>query len=86
MHSDVTLEMAWTVIPALILVAITVPTVHTIIRTQPDKLAGGNARGQGHRASMVVGIQISDARAWKLPTNSTFRADRPIHLEMSRTT
>ncbi len=37
MHSDVTLEMLWTVIPALILVAITVPTVHTIIRTQPDQ-------------------------------------------------
>ncbi len=37
MHSDVTLEMLWTVIPAVILVAITVPTVHTIIRTQPDK-------------------------------------------------
>ena len=37
MHSDVTLEMLWTVIPALILVAITVPTVHTIIRTQPNK-------------------------------------------------
>jgi cytochrome c oxidase subunit 2 len=35
MHSDVTLEMLWTVIPAVILVAITVPTVHTIIRTQP---------------------------------------------------
>lgn len=37
MHSDVTLEMLWTVIPAVILVAITVPTVHTIIQTQPDK-------------------------------------------------
>jgi cytochrome c oxidase subunit 2 len=37
MHSDVTLEMLWTVIPALILLAITVPTVHTIIKTQPDK-------------------------------------------------
>jgi cytochrome c oxidase subunit 2 len=36
-HSDVTLEMLWTVIPALILVAITIPTVHAIIRTQPDK-------------------------------------------------
>jgi cytochrome c oxidase subunit II len=36
MHSDVTLEMLWTVIPAVILVAITVPTVHTIIRTQPN--------------------------------------------------
>jgi cytochrome c oxidase subunit II len=37
MHSDVTPEMLWTVIPAVILVAITIPTVHTIIRTQPDK-------------------------------------------------
>jgi cytochrome c oxidase subunit 2 len=37
MHHDITLETLWTVIPALILVAITVPTVHTIIRTQPDK-------------------------------------------------
>jgi len=36
-HSDVYLEMAWTIIPALILVAITVPTVHTVIRSQPDK-------------------------------------------------
>jgi cytochrome c oxidase subunit II len=35
-HSDVYLEMAWTVIPAIILLAITVPTVHTVIRTQPD--------------------------------------------------
>jgi cytochrome c oxidase subunit II len=41
MHSDVTLEMLWTVIPALILVAITIPTVHTIIRTQPDKWPAG---------------------------------------------
>jgi cytochrome c oxidase subunit 2 len=37
MHHDITLETLWTVIPAVILVAITVPTVHTIIRTQPDK-------------------------------------------------
>ena len=34
-HSDMYLEMAWTIIPALILLAITVPTVRTIIRTQP---------------------------------------------------
>jgi cytochrome c oxidase subunit II len=34
-HSDMYLEMAWTIIPALILLAITVPTVRVIIRTQP---------------------------------------------------
>jgi cytochrome c oxidase subunit II len=34
-HSDIFLEFAWTVIPALILVAITIPTVTTIVRTQP---------------------------------------------------
>ncbi len=34
-HSDMYLEMAWTIIPALILLAITVPTVRTIIKTQP---------------------------------------------------
>ncbi|MGH7934389.1 MAG: cytochrome c oxidase subunit II [Candidatus Binataceae bacterium] len=36
-HSSLYLELAWTVIPALILIAITVPTVHTIVRTQPDR-------------------------------------------------
>src|SRR5690242_18896147 len=34
-HSDMYLEMAWTIIPALILLAITVPTVRVIIKTQP---------------------------------------------------
>src|SRR5580658_964927 len=36
MHHDLTLEALWTVIPAIILIAITLPTVHTIIRTQPN--------------------------------------------------
>lgn len=35
-HHDVYLEMAWTIIPSIIVVAITVPTVRTIIKTQPD--------------------------------------------------
>jgi cytochrome c oxidase subunit 2 len=34
--SDIRLEVAWTAIPALILVCITVPTVRTIWATQPD--------------------------------------------------
>ena len=35
-HSDVYLEMAWTVIPSIIVVMITVPTVRVIMQTQPD--------------------------------------------------
>ena len=35
--SDLRLEVAWTAIPALILVFIAVPTVRAIWRTQPDK-------------------------------------------------
>jgi len=34
--SDIRLEIAWTAIPALILVFITVPTIRTIWATQPD--------------------------------------------------
>ena len=36
-HSDVFLEMAWTIVPAIIVIAIIVPTVRTIIQTQPDQ-------------------------------------------------
>jgi len=35
-ESDMYLELAWTIIPSLILIAITVPTVRAIIATQPD--------------------------------------------------
>ncbi len=35
--SDLRLEVAWTAIPALILVMISVPTIRTIWQTQPDK-------------------------------------------------
>ncbi|HKV53909.1 MAG TPA: cytochrome c oxidase subunit II [Candidatus Binataceae bacterium] len=34
-HSDMYLELAWTIVPALILLAITIPTVRTIVQTQP---------------------------------------------------
>ena len=36
-HHDLWLELAWTIIPAIIVVLITVPTVRTIIQTQPDR-------------------------------------------------
>src|SRR5438105_6874732 len=33
-HGNTTLELAWTIIPALILIIIAIPTVRTIFRTQ----------------------------------------------------
>jgi cytochrome c oxidase subunit 2 len=36
-HHDLWLEMAWTIIPSILVIFITVPTVRTIIQTQPDK-------------------------------------------------
>lgn len=38
-ESDLMLELAWTVGPALILMFITIPTIHTIMKTQPSKWA-----------------------------------------------
>lgn len=36
-HHDLWLEMLWTIIPSILVVFITVPTVRAIIQTQPDK-------------------------------------------------
>jgi cytochrome c oxidase subunit 2 len=36
-HHDLILELAWTIIPSIIVVVITVPTVRAIIQTQPEK-------------------------------------------------
>jgi cytochrome c oxidase subunit II len=81
MHSDVTLEMAWTVIPAIILVAITVPTVHAIIRTQPDSWPADTLR-----------VRVIAHQWWwefRYPTLGVETADEvhipagvPIHFEM----
>jgi len=40
-HGNTTLEIAWTVIPAVILVIIAIPTVRTIFRTQQNAPADG---------------------------------------------
>jgi cytochrome c oxidase subunit II len=80
-HSDVFLEMAWTVIPALILVAITVPTVRTIIRTQPDRWPADQLQIKviAHQwwwefHYPTLGVQTADEL--HIPTG------RPIHFEL----
>jgi cytochrome c oxidase subunit II len=80
-HSDVTLEMLWTVIPAIILVAITVPTVHTIIRTQPD-----------HWPADTLRVRVIAHQWWwefRYPTLGVVTADevhipagQAVHFEM----
>src|SRR4029077_18805459 len=37
--SDIDLDMLWTIIPSIIVVVITVPTVRVIMQTQPDHWA-----------------------------------------------
>ena len=74
MHSDVTLEMLWTVIPAVILVAITVPTVHTIIRTQPDKWPADTLEVRVIAHQWWWEFKYPIARCAKRPTKSTSRA------------
>ena len=56
-HGNTTVEIIWTIIPALILAAIAVPTVRGIFQTNchPDRRC---ARGPGYRASMVVGVPL----------------------------
>jgi cytochrome c oxidase subunit II len=80
-HSDMYLEVAWTVIPAIILIAITVPTVHTIIQTQPDRWAANalQVRVLAHQwwwefNYPTLGVETADEV--HIPT------DRPIHFEL----
>ena len=42
-HGNTTLEIAWTLIPAIILIVIAVPTVRAIFRTQADKRSAPGA-------------------------------------------
>ena len=57
-HGNTTLEITWTIVPALILVFIAIPTVRTIFRTQARR-AKRCAAGRGNRAPVVVGVSLS---------------------------
>ena len=80
-HADLYLEVGWTLIPALILLAITVPTVRTIIRTQPYSWSPNTLR-----------IKVIAHQWWwefRYPTLGVITADelhipagRQIHFEL----
>jgi cytochrome c oxidase subunit II len=80
-HHDTYLELAWTVIPALILVAITVPTVRAIVRTQPSSWPADTlqVRVIAHQwwwefQYPTLGVETGDE--FHIPIN------RQIHFEM----
>jgi len=80
-ESDVYLEFAWTIIPSLILVAITVPTVRAIIATQPDRWPADTlqVRVVAHQwwwefNYPTLGVETADE--FHIPAN------RQIHFEM----
>ncbi len=80
-HGGVALELAWTVIPAFILLAITWPTVKTIVRTQPE-----------HWPANTLTVRVVARQWWwefQYPTLGVNVADefhipinRPIHFEL----
>ena len=73
--SDIRLEVLWTAIPALILVAITVPTIRTIWATQPD-----------HWPKDALEIQVIAHQWWwefRYPQYGIDTADE-VHLQAGR--
>ena len=73
--SDIRLEVAWTAIPALILVFITVPTIRTIWATQPD-----------HWPSDVLTVKVIAHQWWwefQYPQYGIDTADE-VHLQAGR--
>jgi cytochrome c oxidase subunit 2 len=80
-HSSLYLELTWTVVPALILVAITIPTIHAIVHTQPDQWP--------HNALTVRVIAHQWWWEFKYPQSGVDTADeahipenREIHFEL----
>jgi cytochrome c oxidase subunit 2 len=75
-HHDVWLEMAWTIIPSIIVVVITVPTVRAIIQTQPDKWPPG-----------TLEVRVIAHQWWwefRYPESGVITADE-AHIPVNRT-
>jgi cytochrome c oxidase subunit 2 len=75
-HSDVYLEMAWTVIPSIIVVMITVPTVRVIMQTQPD-----------HWSADTLEVRVIAHQWWwefRYPASGVVTADE-AHIPVNRT-
>lgn len=75
-HHDLYLEMAWTIIPSIIVVMITVPTVRTIIQTQPDKWSPD-----------TLEVRVIAHQWWwefRYPESGVITADE-VHIPVNRT-
>ena len=56
------LELAWTVIPVLIVIVLFMTSARVIHSVQDAAPAAGNDRGDGRRSPVLVGISISAVR------------------------
>ena len=75
-HSDLILELAWTIIPSIILLVITVPTVNTIIHTQPS-----------HWPADALRVRVIAHQWWwefEYPTLDVHTGDE-VHIPVNRT-
>jgi cytochrome c oxidase subunit 2 len=77
-HSDIGLEVAWTVGPALILLFISIPTVRLIFRSQPAVAPKGSLEikviaHQWWWEFQYTGLNIKTANELHIPTGKTIR-------------
>ncbi len=56
------IELAWTVIPILIVIVLSLTTARTVFQIQDRAEAGRRPRGHGHRPAVVVGVPLPAAR------------------------
>ena len=66
-------ELAWTVIPILIVVVLFLAAARVIHAVEDATLSTGRDRGHRRRAPVLVGIPISAATVSLRPTSCTFR-------------
>ena len=66
-------ELAWTVIPILIVVVLFLAAARVIHAVEDARFPPGRDRGHRRRTPVLVGIPISSATASSRPTSCTFR-------------
>ena len=82
-HGNTTIEIVWTVIPALILAAIAVPTVRGDLRDQCHSHRPTSSKVEVDRPPVVVGVPLSGRSTSPPPTSCTSRSGRRSSLKMS---
>ena len=67
-------EVAWTVIPILIVIVLSLTTARTVFEVAGPREAGRRPRGHGDRPAVVVGVPLSRSSASSPPTSCTCRS------------